>query len=85
MPIYFEELEIIIQKWFKLCQLEVPIKSPASWVSYKSFMKSTKEDMLRQIIKIFENIDIKNVIMIPDLDKNGRFYIKITTPVKSKL
>tara|TARA_B110001450_G_C17317375_1_gene357951 strand:+ start:190 stop:447 length:258 start_codon:yes stop_codon:yes gene_type:complete len=85
MPIYFEELERIIQKWFKLCQIEVPIKSPASWVSYKTFIKSVKKDMLEQIVKIFEKIDIKNVIMIPDLDKNDRFYIKITTPVKSKL
>ena len=85
MPIYFEELERIIQKWFKLCQIEVPIKSPASWVSYKTFIKSVKKDMLEQIVKIFEKIDIKNVIMIPDLDKNDRFYIKITTPVKTKL
>ena len=84
MPIYFEELEIIMQKWCKLCQIEVPIKSPASLVSYKSFMKSAKKDMMEKIIKIFENIDVKNIIMLPDLDKNGRFYIKIT-PDKSKL
>jgi hypothetical protein len=84
MPIYFEELERIMQEWFKLCQLEVPIKSPASWVSYKSFVKSAKKDMMEKIMKIFENICVKNIIMIPDLDKNGRFYIKIT-PDKSKL
>lgn len=85
MPIYFEELEKIIQKWYKLNQLEIPIKSPASWLSYKTFIKSAKKDMLEQIVKIFEKIDIKNVMVIPDLDKNGKFYIKITTPVKSKL
>jgi len=34
--------------------------------------------------KLFENICVKNITMIPDLDKNGRFYIKIT-PDKSKL
>jgi len=85
MPIYFEKLERIIRGWFKLCQLEEPIKSPASLVSYKSFMKSAKKDMIEKIMEIFENICVKNITMIPDLDKNGRFCIKITTPVKSKL
>ena len=81
MPIYFEELEKIIQKWFKLCQLEVPIKSPASWVSYKTFIKLVKKDMLEKIVKIFEKVDIKNIMI---QDKNDRFYIRIK-PIKSKL
>lgn len=84
MPIYFKELEKIIQKWYKLNQFEISVKSPASWVSYKTFIKLVKKDMLEKIVKIFEKVDIKNIIIIPDLDKNDRFYIKIT-PIKSKL
>tara|TARA_X000000368_G_C22430059_1_gene450034 strand:- start:82 stop:327 length:246 start_codon:yes stop_codon:yes gene_type:complete len=81
MPIYFEELEKIIQKWYKLNQLEIPIKEPASWLSYKTFIKSVKKDMLEKIVKIFEKVDIKNIMI---QDKNDRFYIRIK-PIKSKL
>jgi len=83
MPIYFEELEKIIQKWIKINQLQKPTKEAASWFVYKRLMQSSKKDMITNIIKVFESITIEDVKWnISNTVEKDKYFINIKSSIK---
>ena len=84
MPIYFKELEKLIIKWHNINFIRKPINSAASWVSHKSMIKYAKENLLKNVLNIFKQIEKNEITVIPDFDSVGNYYIKIH-PIQSKL
>ena len=77
MPLYFKELENVFIHWYKLYTIEKPRDCREAWVSYKSLQKNAKKKLLKDILKIFKNIEKKEFTVVPDLDKQNRFYIRV--------
>ena len=82
MPLYFKELERVFLKWYKLYNIPKPTDCTASWVTYKSMQKNAKKTLIKKIIKLFNNIENSDINLVPDLDDENNFYIKI---IHSKL
>jgi len=85
MPIYFDELEKIILKWIKINQLRKPTKEASSWVVYKHLMQSSKQDMIKNIIKVFESITIEDVKLNISNSVKKDDYINIKSSIKRSL
>lgn len=86
MPLYFKELESAFVKWYNIYNIKKPTDSPASWITYKSMLKSTKKDLLKSILKLLKRIESYDIIVIPDLDSKGNYYIKVEPKkIQSKL
>jgi len=75
MPIYFKELEKLIIKWYKLHYTKKPNGSAASWITYKSMVTSAKENLLKNVIELFNKIEKNEINVIPDSEGNN--YIRI--------
>ena len=86
MTLYFKELEKVFIKWHKLHNIKKPTDGPASWVTYKSMRKFAKEDFLKSALKLLKKIESYDIIVIPDLDSKGNYYIKVDKKkIQSKL
>ena len=75
MPLYFKELENIIIKWYKINYTTKPTGSAASWVTYKIMLKFAKENLLKNVIELFNKIEQNEITVIPNSEVN--YYIKI--------
>jgi hypothetical protein len=84
MPLYFKELEKLIIKWYNINFIRKPTDSAASWVTYKTMLKSAKENLLKNVLNIFKQIEKNEITVIPGFDSAGNYYIKIQ-PTQSKL
>jgi len=84
MPLYFKELEKLIIKWYKINYTKKPNGSAASWVTYKTMLKYSKKDLLKNVIELFNKIEKNEITVIPDFDSNRNYYIKVE-PIQSKL
>jgi hypothetical protein len=86
MPLYFKELEKAFIKWYNINNIKKPTDGPASWVTYKSMRKFAKKDLLKSVLKLLKNIESYDIIVIPDLDSKGNYYIKVEPKkIQSKL
>ena len=77
MPLYFKELENIIIKWYKINYTTKPTGSAASWVTYKIMLKFAKENLLKNVIELFNKIEQNEITVIPDFDSEKNYYIKV--------
>jgi hypothetical protein len=77
MPLYFKELELAFVKWYNIYNIKKPTNCPASWVTYKSMLKSTKKDLLKNVNELFNKIEQNEITVIPDSDSKGNYYIKV--------
>ena len=86
MPLYFKELEKAFIKWYNINNIKKPTDGPASWVTYKSMRKFAKKDLLKNVYELFNKIEKNEITVIPDLDSNGNYYIKVDKKkIQSKL
>jgi|SaaInlStandDraft_2_1057019.scaffolds.fasta_scaffold132809_2 hypothetical protein len=79
MPLYFKELELAFIKWYKIHYIKKPTDSAASWVTYKSMLKSAKKNLLKNINELFNKIEKNEIIVMPINPKyrHNEFYIRI--------
>ena len=77
MPLYFKELELAFVKWYKIHHIKKQTDSAASWVTYKSMLKSAKKNLLKNVNNIFNKIEKNEITVVPNLDSKGNYYIKV--------
>jgi hypothetical protein len=68
MPIVFQELEDLMEKWIERVSIKIPKNSPATWLSFKIYVKKTNEYFIRKIIELISSIKKEDI-------PSKRFYI----------
>jgi hypothetical protein len=68
MPIVFQELEDLLEKWIKRVSIKIPKNSPATWLSFKIYVKKTNEYFIQKIIELISSIKKEDI-------PSKRFYI----------
>ena len=74
MPIHFKQFERLLEKWLSFLMIQKPLKSPASWVSYKVMQKATKAQFMKDMSKLFDKLTQEDVKII-EKDGKKHFYI----------
>jgi hypothetical protein len=77
MPIVFPELENILLIWKKTLNIKKPIRDrTGKWV-YNNMKNKADKTAIKNIVSLFENIDIDNVIVSETINTD-RTYGKLT-------
>jgi len=79
MPIHFDQLEIILDKWLSFLMMQKPTNDAASWYTYKIMQKSTKIQFMKDMSDLFNKVTQEDVEII---EKNNKKYYVIN---RSKL
>ena len=68
MPIVFQELEDLMEKWIKRVSVKIPKNSPATRAAFKIYVKRTNEYFIQKIIELISSIKKEDIT-------SKRFYI----------